>query len=327
MSWLLRNFRAKLLAIGVAASLWTVVAYSETEARTYLLPIEQSAPPPPNLVLVSELPQVKVEVVASTEELKVFDAKANLHAKANFGALRKGLNTVSIQLDPPDPNVTVRRVTPPSIQVPVDERDTRSVEVKIEPVHEPASGFRVASKTAKPDKVTVEGPKSKLDGIQAIVTVDIEGQQGPIFESPKPVPVEVRDGANKKVDKLKVTPPEVQVSITIQSITQPGVKAVIANFAGQPAAGYRVKNITVTPQTVNVTGTPAKLNALTELQADPVDISGQQTDVIRTVNVRPPPGLEVTPRTVQVHVFIEKNPQVPPPPTPTPTPTPTPPPP
>jgi hypothetical protein len=39
-----------------------------------------------------------------------------------------------------------------------------------------------------------------------------------------------------------------------------------------------------------------------------VDITNATTDVVRTVRLRPPAGVDVSPTTVQVHVFIGKIP-------------------
>jgi YbbR domain-containing protein len=64
----------------------------------------------------------------------------------------------------------------------------------------------------------------------------------------------------------------------------------------------------VTPVTVNVTGLSAVLAGLAQVASDPVDITNATTDVVRTVRLRPPAGVDVSPTTVQVHVFIGKIP-------------------
>ena len=57
-------------------------------------------------------------------------------------------------------------------------------------------------------------------------------------------------------------------------------------------------------------------NGAVEMATDPVDISGAKGDVIRTVTIRPPAGVEVGQRTSQVHVFISPAPGVSPSPAP-----------
>ena len=93
-------------------------------------------------------------------------------------------------------------------------------------------------------------------------------------------------------------------------------KAAGAAVTGQPAPGYYISNVQVNPPLVSATGLADVLGALKQIASDPVDISGQSSDVVRTVTLRPPAGVTVSPRTVQVHVFISKNPVAGPSPSP-----------
>ncbi len=322
MGLMTRNFRAKLLAIVIAVALWTVVAYSETEARAFNVTVEQVGPLPAGLVVLGDLPQVRVEVVAPGDALKTFDPKTGLRATAILRELRKGPNQVPVQLEQLDPNVTIRKAQA-SISVQVDEFGQVSKPVKIERMHQTPTGFHevAALSTITPKEVTIGGPKSQLDGIEAIATIDLDGKQAS-FEDPN-VAVVIRDAGRKKLDKLKVTPSEVSIRIAIQSDATTAVKNVNYNLTGQPASGYRVTRVDVTPPSVTVSGLPAALTALTQVIADPVDISSQTADVIKTVLIRPPAGVDANPKTVQVHVFIARTPPVSPTPSPSPSPTPT----
>ncbi len=321
MGLMTRNFRAKLLAIVIAVALWTVVAYSETEARAFNVAVEQVGAPPAGLVVVGDIPQVRVEVVAPGDALKAFDPKTGLRATANVRELRKGPNTVPVQLEQLDSNVTIRKAQA-SITVQVDEFGQVSKEVKIERIRQTPTGFHEVTtlSTVTPKEVTIAGPKSQLDGIEAIAKVDLDGKQTTF--SNDNVPVVVRDAGKKPLDKLKVTPSEVSIRIAIQSDATTAVKNVTYNLTGQPASGYRVTSVTVTPPTVSVSGLPSALSTLTQVIADPVDISSQTADVIKTVLLRPPAGVDANPKTVQVHVFIAKTPPVSPTLSPSPSPTP-----
>ena len=79
---------------------------------------------------------------------------------------------------------------------------------------------------------------------------------------------------------------------------------------GQPAAGERVTNVTLSTLQGNVTGLLNTLAALNLVPTDPVDVSGVTADVIRTINIRPPDGVTVSQKTVQIHVVISRSAQV-----------------
>jgi len=107
-----------------------------------------------------------------------------------------------------------------------------------------------------------------------------------------------------------VTPPQVAVKmvITADAITVP--KAVGWTLTGQPAAGFRVTNVTVAPLQVNATGIQNALGNIGFLSTDPVDISNQKGDVVKLVTIRPPDGVVVSQRTATVHVYIGPAPGV-----------------
>jgi YbbR domain-containing protein len=116
------------------------------------------------------------------------------------------------------------------------------------------------------------------------------------------------DAGGKKVDKALAFPANVEVRIEIQPDSVTETKAAGAAVTGQPAQGCYISNVQVNPALVSATGLVDVLGALKQIASDPVDISNQCSDVVRTVTLRPPAGVTVSPRTVQVHVFIAKNP-------------------
>jgi YbbR domain-containing protein len=148
-----------------------------------------------------------------------------------------------------------------------------------------------------------------LNGIQAAVVVDLNGVSAPGFT--KPFGVRIVDASKKDITtNTTVTPPQVSVKmvITADAITVP--KAVGWTLTGQPAAGYRVTNVTIAPLQVNATGIQNTLSNIGFLSTDPVDIGNQKGDVVKIVTIRPPPGVEVSQRTATVHVFISQVPGV-----------------
>ena len=202
------------------------------------------------------------------------------------------------------------------MQVTVDELGSSTQAVSINRVHTLPSGFheQTNATTVSPASVRVDGPKSQLPGIQAVVAVDLNGQQTPGFTAP--YTVVVWDANKKELTKgFTVTPPQVSVKMVIQAdaITVP--RPVGWTLTGQPAAGFRVSNVQIAPLEVQATGPQNSLSGLL-LATDPVDVSGARSDVIRTVTIRPPAGVEVSQKTAQVHVFISPAPGVSPSPAP-----------
>jgi YbbR domain-containing protein len=284
-----------------------VVAYTSNPTQTNRYPVKLDRPVlPSGLVLVGDVPTVIVNVIGTAENLKQFDSRT-LHVTGNFANVKVGHDDVPIRVDNGDPNVTID--APSTVGVTVDELGSATLTVSIERIRALPSGYheQTSATTITPAGVKVDGPKSKLAGIQAVVLVDLVDAATNGIN--KPYTVVIWDANKKVVPQMTVTPPQVTVKMVIQADAVTESRPVGWTLTGQPAAGYRVTNVTIAPLEVLATGLQATLNNLL-LATDPVDISNAKGDVVRTVTIRPPSGVEVAQKTATVHVFISQAPGV-----------------
>jgi hypothetical protein len=285
-----------------------VVAYAQnpTQSRPYQLSIANPTLPA-GLVLLSAVPQVSVTVIGTADNLQKFD-KGSLHVTANFSNVKVGTNRVPIDVQNSDPSVNI--VAPHSVPVTVDELGSSTLAVSIERVHALPPGFheQASATTITPTSIRVEGPKSQLTGIQAVVVVDLE----PLTASGLNLPykVVIWDANKKALPTMVVTPPQVAVKMVIQADAITVAKPVGFTLTGQPAACYHVSGVQIAPLEVQATGLQSTLSTFSLLATDPVDVSGAKTDVVKTVTVRPPAGVDVNQKTAQVRVSISPTPGV-----------------
>jgi YbbR domain-containing protein len=296
-----------------------VVAYAQnpTQSKGYLLAIDRPTLPA-GLVIIGPVPQVSVTAIGTAENLKTFDLQirsnpGTLHVSGNFAGTRVGKMDVPVRVSNDNPSITI--VAPSTIPVNIDELGSTSQAVSIERVHALPPGYheQVSATTITPPTVKVDGPKSQFAGIEAVAQVDLDGLQAP---TTVPSTVVIRDTKTKKpVPQMTVSPAQISVKLVIQadSVTLP--KPVGWTLTGQPAAGYRVSNVQIAPLEVQATGLQTALN-FALLATDPVDISGSKGDVVKTVTIRPPAGVELNQKTASVHVFISAAPGVSPSPAP-----------
>ena len=246
-------------------------------------------------------------VIGTADNLSHF-VLSSLHVTGNFSNVKVGTNKVPIDVQNADPNVTI--VAPSSVTVNVDDLGSSTQTVSIERVNTLLPGFheQTAATTITPLTVRVDGPKSQLAGIQAVVIVDLATVTAP--GTTQPITVAVLNANKKAVPQMTVTPPQVSVKMVIQADAVTLNKPVGFTLTGQPAAGYRVTNVQIAPLEVQATGFQNTLAGLLLMATDPVDITGFKTDVIRTVTIRPPDGVTVNQKTATVHVFISPTPGV-----------------
>jgi YbbR domain-containing protein len=262
---------------------------------------------PAGLVLVGDVPAVTVTVTGTADNFRTFDPHS-LHVTGNFIKVKVGSNQVPIRVDNGDPNVQID--APNSVPVTVDQLGTSTQAVSIERVHALTPGFheQANATTITPASVRVDGPKSQLTGIQAVVLVDLADLQAPGIN--QPYAVVIRDANKKPLRNITVTPLQVTVKMVIQADAITVAKPVGFTVTGQPAAGYRIINVQIAPLEVQATGLQNILATVNLLATDPVDISNAKGDVIKTVTIRPPAGVDVDQKTAQVHVFISPIPGV-----------------
>jgi YbbR domain-containing protein len=304
----LGNLRLKLIALFFAVALWSVVAYTSNPTQSQRIPMSviPNAPVPAGLVVVGAVPQVTVTVIGTADNLHSFDPH-QLRVTGNFANVHVGKNQVPIRVDNSDSSVQTD--APKTIPVTVDQRASASLPVSIERQHALLPGFHEPANSAgvNPATVQVDGPKSLLSGIQAVVVINLDGVSAP--GTTQTIPVFIRDSAKKDITKsFSVTPPNVTVKITIQADAITLDKPVGFTLTGQPAAGFRVSNVTVAPLQVQATGLQNALGGIAVLSTDPVDIGNAKSDVVKIVTIRPPDGVSATPKTVTVHVYISAIP-------------------
>jgi YbbR domain-containing protein len=237
-----------------------------------------------------------------------------LHIGGNFTGAKVGKNDVPIHVNSSDSTITI--VAPSAITVTIDELGTTTQPVSIERVKALPPGFheQANATTVTPASVRIDGPKSQLTGIQAVVLVDLDALVAPGFT--QPYSVVVWDQNKKTVKSMTVTPAQVSVKMVIQADAITVAKSIGFTLTGQPAAGYRVSNVQIAPLEVQATGLQNTLANLVLLATDPIDITGAKADIVRTLTIRPPDGVTTNLKTAQVHVFISPIPGVSPSPAP-----------
>jgi YbbR domain-containing protein len=286
-----------------------VVAYAQNPTQSHKYGLRMDNPVlPAGLVLVGDVPLVNITAIGSADNLRAFDAqlRANpgmLHISGNFSGTKVGRNDVPIHVNNSDPTITID--APRSVTVTIDELGTATLPVSIERVKTLPPGFheQTSATTVTPSSVRVDGPKSQLTGIQAVVLVEMDSLVAP--GPTQPVPVVIWDQNKKPLTKsMTITPGQVTVKMVIQADAITVSKTVGFTLTGQPAACYHLLGAQIAPLEVQATGLQNTLSGLVQLATDPIDITGAKADVVKTVTIRPPAGVEVNQKTAQVHVFI-----------------------
>lgn len=145
---------------------------------------------PSNLVLVSGVPDT-VSVQLRGPLSRALDPRAPLEVLLDVSNARPGTGSYPINAAdiPLPPEVEVVSVEPAAISLVLERRQTLNVALRPTIEGTPAPGFVLASLRVVPEQVAIQGPESRLDGVDFVETtpVSVEGATSPVTAMVQPV--------------------------------------------------------------------------------------------------------------------------------------------
>jgi YbbR domain-containing protein len=297
-----------LLSLALSITLWSVVTASENPERVdwfpTRIPIEVRGLPR-GLVIKGEIPPVRLRIAAPRENWNRLQ-ESNFVAYVNLSGAEPGVREAEVRVEVSDPLVRILEIDRPRVPVRIEPLKTAVVPVRVQIQGNVALGYRLEEDQVKvtPDRVTVSGPASVVDEVTHVnVNVRIEGERSSVTVSRRPVPQNRLGGDVGGITAME--PQTVEVVVPIRQVASYKTVSVVADVRGQPAPGYIVSGITVSPSTVTILGEPRRVEDITTISTTTIDISGATGTLERQVSlVRPPSvSLEVEqPVTVRVQI-------------------------
>lgn len=201
---------------------------------------------------------------------------------------------------------TVYARSPQKMKVTVEQLVTKTVPVESETSGSIPTGYSISSLSLSPDVITVSGPKSLVDQVyQAVVRLDVSelnksftGSQGFILVN--------EAGGELDSSGIDMSASGVIATVSVKKTVALPVNAALSlTGADQLPEGYQLTDITILPETVNVTGSDAALANVVELTCDAIDIAGLKESKTFTVKLKPIAGLTLETDEVEVVVRVE----------------------
>ncbi|HEV3123608.1 MAG TPA: CdaR family protein [Candidatus Dormibacteraeota bacterium] len=320
-AFLTRNLQLKAVAAGLALVSWAAVVYAANppEQRTVTVKVPQDSQLlPAKFVLAQAIPDVAIRVQGTRDHVNAFDPRS-ITVSVDYNAIKgAGKQTLPLTIVNRDSNVDLDN-PPTSIDANTDVKATANVPVTIVHKVNPPADYFVAAESATPDHVTLIGPQRELDGVMALVEVDLGNRKTNLTRE---LNVIVHDSSGHSLGDVGVQVPTVTVDITIKPAAATRTSAVLPHLNGTPANGFFVAGFSADPLLVVLNGPQDVLNGLDSVPTDPINVAGITSDRVVTVRLQLPAGVSASPNTVTVHVGIGAVPTPTPGPTPTPSPSP-----
>lgn len=293
----------KLLALGLACSVWYITNVRERDAERVIdLPVVMRRVPRNLVVTEWPLDRVIVTLRGPGPLLDGIDERRT-RVVVPLASLQAGDNTIDLKtarIEPELPSsLSLVRLQPGRATVVAAKVKKRSLPVRVVTVGTPAAGYRLGQVVVDPERVEAAGPAAEVNRLEDVGTsaIDVSEATGPTT---------ARIGLEWAGDFVTLVPDRVQVRIVIEEVP------VTRQIDGVSIDVRGAKRFRIEPATVALTlRAPVRVMDGFALPPDSVyvDATGLGPGAHQVaVSVDLPPTIEVVTRRPEVHrVVIEED--------------------
>jgi YbbR-like protein len=171
------------------------------------------------------------------------------------------------------------------------------------------SGLAIGSTYPKTVRITLRGSEDAIypileEDIEATASLDSHKSPG-VFR----VPVRIsRRGTAANVEPLEIKVEPAEITFTLEPLAERKV-TVAPDLRGSPAYGYEMIQSSVTPQSMLIRGARSRVQALSSLPTEEIDLSGHSASFSLRAKVLAPNSLVriVGDATVDFHAIIQES--------------------
>lgn len=269
---------------------------------------------PENIQLKTRDPKTFITVWGSPEVIEDFRKRRReelIRATVDARDASDGAHNFTVTVGPRSELANVEIRETPNVDLVFEEKVTLTRKIEVIPGGEPPAGFEFGTADVNPPEVQVSGPKSLVLGIGSVqAKLNLTGLPSGATYRAK---VEILDKEGKVIadDQVSRLPTEVDITPALTPAQPRRSLLVSPRFIGQPAQGFRVARVSVSPSEVRVQGERSKIADVFVLETAPFNLAGLKATTKRRVDLRLRSGITVQgSRTVEVTVTIEPIPVV-----------------
>ena len=325
----LENWGTKLLAIFIAIALWAGLITQDptltrekqfTDVAVNILGAETLKRN--GYIVLEELEDVldNVAVRVSVPQGQYTAAQAsNYSVRVDLSRIKAaGVQDVKILSTNSSAYGTVTEIVPPTVKMTVDDYVTRyRIPVTVVSEGEPPEGFYATAPSTDPPMIAVSGPRTLVERIvSAQVVADqstLPAREGTVRRALTFTLVD-DSGAAIQSDMLEVTSESVLLDSIIAEQTVYTERTVVFSdlglVTGEPAEGYEIKGVYLTPSSVTIAGRASAISDISVMYADnTVNVKGLTQSVTKSLRVRQPSTIKYA-STDMVSVAVEIGPVI-----------------
>lgn len=286
---ILRDWPVKVICILAATILWVYVASGQSTIGKFpsKIPIKANNVQA-GLTAIYDDKEIELQIMADPAVWNKLSADS-FSASVDLSGLKEGTYELNVGVVSTVEGVQIVRRTPEKILVSLEPITKKTVSVGRRIQGSAAEGMVAGAVTFNPAEVEVSGPRSIVNSITEAVAVI--GLNGEATDFEKMIKLSAFNDKNEEVSGAIFNPMEIRASVPIVKAGNGKTVGIRVKTSGAPKEGFFISNITVSPITMNVTGSENALSALNFLETQTLDISGLSGIAERFTRVQIPDGI------------------------------------
>ncbi|PIP21719.1 MAG: hypothetical protein COX39_01505 [Candidatus Nealsonbacteria bacterium CG23_combo_of_CG06-09_8_20_14_all_40_13] len=303
---IVNNWQIKLLALFSALIFWFYVASSYAKIGSFpgTLPIEYRNLPA-NTVAISDSDNISIKLAADGIVWQRLSSSSFM-AYVDLAGLSIGTHELEVKVDMSVSGVQIIEKKPAKILVRIEPKISKEVPVSVKIEGKPGEGFVTQTADVQPTKVTVSGAQSVLEKIlEATAVVKLNGETEDKTTVSK---LFALDNEGKQINHISFSPEEVKVTLPFSKYEDVKTVGISPIFAGQPASSYWISKVTVSPQTITISGSASALRTTNYLETMPIDIEGIADNKTKSASLKLPEHIGlVGDNSVKVYIEVSQT--------------------
>jgi YbbR domain-containing protein len=322
MSWKIvtDDWRLKLLAVALAVLMLGAVAFSQNPPTSDSQTVPLSyANIPPNLILLNFPSTTTITYTGVADEITKAKKCSCFTATVDVSHAKPGSN-VQLNVVAKSTITDLNIQNPPPIPVTIDQY-VQNKDLQVQVSAHAAAGWSITKTAAQcpntPCVVHFSGPASWLKNMTATVSYASAVNLGSIDSPNQPI---LLTNSNGLVDlsTCQHTDPcatldTLNASIHIEAVPGSNSSTIVlldSPPSHPPANGYRITAVTITPNTVTITGDPTTIGRFRSITLPAIDLTSKTSDYSAQVAIPYPDGVGGSVSTATIKYSISPNPAV-----------------
>jgi YbbR domain-containing protein len=259
----------RVTALVFAVTMWYLVSGDSAGlvTRDMYVPIQYQGLPD-GYSLSATIQNVEVKVEGGAPDMKRLDA-AEIQAAVGMSDLKPGKYRLPVQVVPPN-NVRLIGYSPNVVELEIYRTIERSFRPTLVTQGDMPANMAMSSVDIRPAEVSVKGQEAS---VLALRRAEARAQVSDLMSGERELPVTLMDD-NGDVFNLKAEPTTVKVRAIFTETMKEARIPVKAGVTGVPARGFVVGDVVISPDFVTLKGTREALLGVTEININPIDVTG-----------------------------------------------------